>query len=84
MPRKKGVQVGYITVFMNFIEGLGLTQLLNILDTRLDIYSCGRNSNFTLGHGDDKERKIPEAVDVFARMIHISIQEVLKYNMPLY
>jgi alpha-tubulin suppressor-like RCC1 family protein len=44
------------------------------------VYSWGRNSNFTLGHGDDKERNTPEVVDVFARMLHISIKEVRARN----
>ena len=43
-----------------------------------DVYSWGRNSNFTLGHGDDKERNTPEILDVFARMLHISVQKVIK------
>jgi alpha-tubulin suppressor-like RCC1 family protein len=49
------------------------------------VYSWGRNSNFTLGHGDDKERNIPEVVDIFARMLHISIKQVLetKYHVVI-
>ena len=47
-----------------------------VLDPRLDVYSWGRNSNFTLAHGDDKERTTPEVVDIFTRMVHISIKEV--------
>ena len=48
------------------------------LDTHLDVYSWGRNSNFTLGHGDDKERNTPEVVDAFTRILHVSIKEVSK------
>ncbi|XP_028412320.1 inhibitor of Bruton tyrosine kinase-like [Dendronephthya gigantea] len=44
---------------------------------QLHVSSWGRNSNFTLGHGDDKERHTPEVVDVFMRIINISIKQVV-------
>ena len=47
------------------------------------MYSWGRNSNFTLAHGDDKERNTPEVVDLFTRMLRVSIKEVSESNREL-
>ena len=52
-----------------------------IAGTCVDISSWGRNTNFTLGHGDEKERYIPEAIDVFARRVKISIRDVSIYTV---
>ncbi|XP_046848381.1 inhibitor of Bruton tyrosine kinase-like isoform X2 [Xenia sp. Carnegie-2017] len=43
----------------------------------LDVYSWGQNNNFTLGHGDEKERNLPEIIDIFAGLNYVSIKQVV-------
>ena len=48
-----------------------------MITDRLEVYTWGINSNFTLGHGDENSRKNPELLEAISGYRQISIIEVL-------